>query len=136
APQGGGSAPAQDNSIRFWMWNIYAPAADDVLEQGIQAWAAANNVTVEISRDSDSDIAGKVMPAIEAGTLPDALFAGSGDALRMADAGALAPLTEVFAEIGEAHGGWLPRLAEYVTRDGVVHFLPYSIDTPMLHFRQ
>lgn len=136
APQGGGSAPAQDNSIRFWMWNTYAPAADDVLEQGIQEWAAANNVTIEISRDSDSDIAGKVMPAIEAGTLPDALFAGSGDALRMADAGALAPLTEVFAEIGEAHGGWLPRLAEYVTRDGVVHFLPYSIDTPMLHFRQ
>lgn len=136
-PQAGGSGdPAQDNTIRFWMWNTYAPAADDVLEQGIQAWAAANNITVEISRDSDSDKPAKIMPAIEAGTLPDALFGDSGDALRMQDAGALATLNDTFAEVGEAHGGWLPRLEGYVTREGVIFFLPYSIDTPMMHFRQ
>jgi multiple sugar transport system substrate-binding protein len=138
APQAGGegAAPAQDQSLKFWMWNTYAPPADEVLEQGIQTWATENGVTVEISRDSDSNIADKVMPALEAGTLPDALFAGSGDALQMMAAGGLASLKDTFAEIGEAHEGWLPRLENYVTRDGDIQFLPYSIDTPMMHFRQ
>jgi ABC-type glycerol-3-phosphate transport system substrate-binding protein len=102
APQAGGTdvaGGAQDVSIRFWMWNTYAPPADEVLEQGIKAWGEANGVNIEISRDSDGDIASKVMPALEAGTLPDALFAGAGDALRLG-------------------------------------FLPYSIDTPMVHYRQ
>jgi ABC-type glycerol-3-phosphate transport system substrate-binding protein len=129
-------APAADNSIRFWMWNTYAPTADEVLEQGIQAWAAENGMTVEISRDSDSNIPDKVMPALEAGTLPDALFAGAGDALQMGAAGGLATVNDIFVEIGEEHGGWLPRLENYVTRDGEITFLPYSIDTPMMHFRQ
>ncbi|MEZ4836311.1 MAG: extracellular solute-binding protein [Caldilineaceae bacterium] len=123
-------------SLKFWMWNTYAPAADDILEQGILAWAAENGMDVEISRDSDSDIAGKVMPALEAGTLPDALFAGSGDALRIMDAGGAAPLNDLWPLIGDAHGGWMPRLDQYVTRDGVIGFLPYSIDTPMVHYRQ
>ena len=131
-----GAAPAQDNSLSFWMWNTYAPPADEVLEQGIQTWASENGVTVEISRDSDSNIPDKVMPALEAGTLPDALFAGAGDALQMMAAGGLASLKDTFAEIGEAHEGWLPRLEGYVTRDGDIQFLPYSIDTPMMHFRQ
>jgi len=139
APTTGGgaaAAPAQSQSIRFWMWNTYAPAADEVLEKGINDWGAANNVTVEISRNSDSNTIDKIMPALEAGTLPDALFAGAGDALQMAAADGLASLKDVFPEIGAAHKDWLPRLETYVTRDGDIKFLPYSIDTPMLQFRQ
>ena len=136
AQQAGGGAPGQDNTVRFWMWNTYAPPADEVLEQGILAWGEENGVTVEISRDSDSNIPDKVMPAIEAGTLPDALFASSQAALQMSAANGLAPLNEVFTEVGESHGGWLPRLENYVSRDGNIDFLPYSVDTPMVHFRQ
>jgi ABC-type glycerol-3-phosphate transport system substrate-binding protein len=136
AAEGGGAAPAASNELAFWMWNTFAPAADEILEAKINEWAAANNVTIEISRDSDSNIADKVMPALEAGTLPDALFVGAGDALQMMSAGGTASLKDAFAEIGEAHGGWLPRLDGYVTREGDIHFLPYSIDTPMMHFRQ
>lgn len=131
-----GSAPAQSQTVRFWMWNTYAPPADEVLESGIQAWGEENGVTVEISRDSDSNIPDKVMPALEAGTLPDALFASSAAALQMMAAGGLGSLSDTFAEIGEAHDGWLPRLEDYVTREGDIQFLPYSIDTPMVHFRQ
>jgi ABC-type glycerol-3-phosphate transport system substrate-binding protein len=114
APSGSGS-PGQDRSLRFWMWNTYAPPADDVLEQGILAWGEENGVNVQISRDSDSDIAGKVMPALEAGTLPDALFAGAGDALRMIEADGVESLADAFKEIGDAHEGWQPRLEGYVT---------------------
>ena len=137
APTTGGEAgaPAESNELSFWMWNTFAPAADEVMESSLNEWAGANGVTLEISRDSDSNQVDKVMPAIEAGTLPDALFVGAGPALQMADAGGTAPLNDVFAEIGEAHEGWLPRLEEYVTRDGDINFLPYSIDTPMTHFR-
>ena len=81
APGGEGGA-AQEVSLTFWMWNTYAPEADDILEQGILAWGAENGVTVEISRDSDSNMADKVMPAIEAGTLPDAFFADAADGVR------------------------------------------------------
>jgi len=133
---GGAAAPAQTDTLTFWMWNTFAPEADEVMNKAITDWGAANNVTVEISRDSDSNQIDKLMPAVEGGTLPDAFFTGAGEALRMTDAGATASLKDVFAEVGEAHQKWLPRLEEYVTRDGDIKFLPYSIDTPMLQFRQ
>lgn len=133
--QGGGGAPAQDNSLTFWMWNTFAPAADELMQEKLNEWASANDVTLEISRDSDGNQQTKIMPSIEAGTLPDAMFVGAAPALQMSDAQALDPLTDLFPEIGAAHGGWQPRLEEYVTRDGVINFLPYSIDTPMLQYR-
>ncbi len=136
APTGGGSAPAQDRSLRFWMWNTFAPAADDVMNEALVKWAAENNVNIEISRDSDSAIGQKVFPALEAGTLPDALFVGAADALQLIEANGTASVKDLFEEIGAAHGGWLPRLEGYVTRNGDIQFLPYSIDTPMVHIRQ
>jgi multiple sugar transport system substrate-binding protein len=132
----GGAAPAQAKNLTFWMWNTFAPAADEIMQDKLNEWAAANGVTIEISRDADSNMGAKILPAIEGGTLPDAMFVGSGDALRLIDAQALDPLSDLFPEIGEAHGGWQPRLEEYVTRDGAIHFLPYSIDTPMTIFRR
>lgn len=133
---GGGSAPAQAKELSFWMWNTFAPEADEVMQTKLTEWGAANGVTIEISRDADNTQADKIMPGIEAGTLPDAMFTDAGNALRMTDAQALDPLTDLFPEVGEAHGGWQPRLDTYVTREGVVTFLPYSIDTPMLQFRR
>ncbi|HMN29334.1 MAG TPA: substrate-binding domain-containing protein, partial [Caldilineaceae bacterium] len=133
---GGAEAPAQAKSLKFWMWNTFAPEADEVMQQKLNDWGKANNVTIEISRDADNTMADKIMPAIEAGTLPDAMFVGGGEALRMTDAPALESLTDHFPEIGDTHAGWQPRLDTYVTRDGVVSFLPYSIDTPMVQFRQ
>jgi ABC-type glycerol-3-phosphate transport system substrate-binding protein len=117
------------------MWNTFAPPADEIMQEKLNEWAAANGVTIEISRDADSNMSTKILPAIEAGTLPDALFVGAGEALRLTDEQAIDPLTDLFKEIGDAHGGWQPRLDTYVTRDGAVHFLPYSIDTPMTQFR-
>ena len=135
-PAGSSDAPAQTKTLSFWMWNTFAPPADEVMQTKLNEWAGANGVTLEISRDADNTMVDKLMPAIEAGTLPDAMFVGAGEALRLTDAQAIDPLTDLFPEIGEAHGGWQPRLDTYVTRDGVVTFLPYSIDTPMLQFRR
>jgi ABC-type glycerol-3-phosphate transport system substrate-binding protein len=123
-------------TLSYWMWNTFAPPADEVMEEKLRAWAADNGVTIEISRDADSNMQTKVMPALESKTLPDAMFVGAGVALQMMDAQGLDPLNDQFKEIGEAHGGWLPRLEEYSTREGGIFFLPYSIDTPMLQFRQ
>ena len=138
APGAGGeaAAPAASNELTWWMWNTFAPAADEVLEAKLKEWAAANNVALEISRDSDSNMPDKIMPALEAGTLPDGLFTDASTALQMTEAEGTASLMDLFAEVGEAHEGWLPRLDGYVTRDGDITFLPYSIDTPMMHFRQ
>lgn len=122
--------------LRFWMWNTFAPPADEIMEMKLKEWAGENNVNIEISRDADGQQATKVMPSLEAGTLPDALFVGSGPAIQMMEAGGLDPLNDQFNEIGEAHGGWLDRLEGYVNRDGTIAFLPYSIDTPMLYYRQ
>ena len=133
---GGSSAPGADKSLSFWMWNTFAPPADELMQEKLNGWAEANGVTIDISRDADPNMQTKVMPAIEAGTLPDAMFINSGVGLQMTDAQALEPLTDLFPEIGDAHGGWQPRLDSYVTRDGVITFLPYSIDTPMVQFRR
>ncbi len=133
---GDAAAPAADQSISFWMWNTFAPAADELMQEKLNEWAGENGATIEISRDSDANQQTKVLPAIEGGTLPDAMFTSAQVALLMQEANALEPLTDLFPEIGEAHGGWQPRLDEYVTRDGEVHFLPYSIDTPMTQYRE
>lgn len=132
---GGGNAPGADKNLSFWMWNTFAPAADELMQDKLNEWADANDVTLEISRDSDSNQQTKILPAIEGGTLPDAMFVGAAQALQMADAQALDPVSDLFAEIGDAHGGWQPRLDTYVTRDGEISFLPYSIDTPMTQYR-
>lgn len=126
----------EEVTLEFWMWNTFAPPADEVMEAKLNEWAAENNVNIEISRDSDANMQTKVMPALEAGTLPDAMFVNSGTAIQMMDAGGLDPLGDQFKEIGDAHGGWLNRLEDYVTREGGIFFLPYSIDTPMLQYRQ
>lgn len=136
ASSGGSNAPAATQNLSFWMWNTFAPPADELMQEKLTEWGKANNITVEISRDADSNMQTKIMPAIEAGTLPDVMFVDAANALRMTDSQALAPLTDMFPTIGDAHGGWQNRLKEYVTRDGVVTFLPYSIDTPMVQFRQ
>lgn len=136
ASSGGSNAPAATQNLSFWMWNTFAPPADELMQGKLTEWGKANNITVEISRDADSNMQTKIMPAIEAGTLPDVMFVDAGNALRMTESQALAPLTDMFPTIGDAHGGWQPRLKEYVTRDGAVTFLPYSIDTPMVQFRQ
>jgi multiple sugar transport system substrate-binding protein len=133
---GGGNAPAQTKHLTFWMWNTFAPPADELMQEKLKGWASANGVTLEISRDADSNMQTKIMPAVEAGTLPDAMFIDAGNALRVADSKGLEPLTDLFPVIGAAHGGWQPRLDTYVTRDSVINFLPYSIDTPMVQFRQ
>lgn len=132
------SAPsgAEQVALNFWMWNTFAPPADEVMEAKLKEWAGANNATVNISRDADSNMQTKVMPALESGTLPDAMFVGAGEALQLMEAGGLDPLDDLFKEIGTAHGGWLPKLDGYVMREGGIFFLPYSIDTPMLQFRQ
>ena len=125
----------QMTDLSFWMWNTFAPPADEIMEMKLKEWAGENNVNIEISRDSDGNQQTKVMPALEAGTLPDALFVGSGPAIQMMEAGGLDPLNDQFNEVGEAHGGWQDRLEGYVNRDGTIAFLPYSIDTPMLYYR-
>src|SRR5262245_61657930 len=71
---GGEAAPAQAKNLSFWMWNTFAPEADEIMQQKLNEWAAANGVTIEISRDADNTMTAKIPPAIEAGTLPDAMF--------------------------------------------------------------
>lgn len=139
APAGGGGGgaaePAEAKTLRFWMWNTFAPGADEVMQEKLEAWGADNGVTIEISRDADGNQQTKVMPSLEAGTLPDALFVNSGTALLMKNAGGTTNLTDSFKEIGDAHGGWQTNSDKYVMREGEVHFMPYSIDTPMTFFR-
>lgn len=129
------AAPAETTALNFWMWNTFAPEADEIMQTKLNEWAAANNATIEISREADPNMQAKVMPAIEAGTLPDAMFISGSVALQLMDAQALAPQTDLFSEIGAAHGGWQPRLDTFSTRNGEVYFLPYSIDTPMVQYR-
>src|SRR5688500_8391620 len=126
------SAPSEGEMVTldFWMWNTFAPPADEVMEAKLKEWAGENNVTLNISRDADSNMLTKVMPALESGTLPDSMFVGAGEALQLMNAGGLNTLDDIFKEVGEAHGGWLPKLDGYVTREGGIFFLPYSIDTP------
>ena len=84
ASSGGSNAPAATQNLSFWMWNTFAPPADELMQEKLTEWGKANNITVEISRDADSNMQTKIMPAIEAGTLPDVMFVDAANALRWA----------------------------------------------------
>jgi multiple sugar transport system substrate-binding protein len=71
----------------------------------------------------------RVSAAVEAGTLPDALDLGRDYMLLLAQNDQLEPVTELYEQIGENHGGWLEAVDALVTGEEFgdeVYGIPYA----------
>jgi len=103
-------APAfiqMSGKITYWGGLIFAEAANNLLEEAIDQWGADNGVETEVVMINTNDMNQRISAAVESDTMPDAadLFLETLFLLANQE-GILEPVDDLYAEIGEAHGGW------------------------------
>jgi multiple sugar transport system substrate-binding protein len=108
APAEEAAMPAAEGTFTYWGGLIFSEAANQMLVDRIEQWGAERGVDVEVVMINQNETVQRVSAAIEAGNMPDALDMGQGQMLLLSEAGQLEILDDLYQEIGEAHGGWLP----------------------------
>ncbi|MAS33809.1 MAG: hypothetical protein CL610_07375 [Anaerolineaceae bacterium] len=128
---------AQDTFV-YWGGLIFSDAANSMFEDKIREWGEERGINVDVVMINQNETVQRVSAAVEAGTLPDALDLGRDFMLLLAQNGQLEQLDELFEQIGEEHGGWLPGVEQHVKAeelDGVVYGIPYAANGNVLFRR-
>ncbi len=102
------AAPAMDGTFTYWGGLIFSEEANQMLVDRIEQWGEERGVDVEVVMINQNETVQRVSAAVEAGTMPDALDIGRDLMLLLSQSDQLEPLDDLYATIGEAHGGWLP----------------------------
>lgn len=108
-------APAviQDTSkITYWGGLIFSEAANEMLEEAINAWGDENGVETEVVMINQNETNQRVSAAVEAGTMPDALDLGLDLLFLLSTTEQLEDLADIYDEIGAAQGGWFQSVAD------------------------
>ena len=99
---------AQDSeTFTFWGGLIFSDEANSMFEARVKEWGEMKGVPVEVVMINQNETVQRVSAAIEAGNLPDALDLGWDFMLLLSQSDQLVGLDDLYAEIGDAHGGWL-----------------------------
>jgi multiple sugar transport system substrate-binding protein len=103
------SAPALlqgGSKITYWGGLIFSDDANNLLVDTINKWGDDNNVETEVVMINQNETNQKVSAAVESKTMPDALDMGLDLLLLLNSTDQLTPLDDIYAKIGQAHGGW------------------------------
>ena len=101
------TAPPLSEKFTYWGGLIFSDKANKMLEDRVKQWGKEKGIEVEVVMINQNETQQKVSAAIEAGSMPDALDMGTGLMQLLAKNKQLEGLDDVFAKIGDAHGGWL-----------------------------
>src|SRR5690606_30367628 len=99
-------AIAQTRKLTYWGGLIFSDEANDLLVETINAWGAANGVETEVVMINQNETVQKVSAAVSSNTMPDALDVGLDLMLLLARQNQFVLLDDLFAKVGDAHGGW------------------------------
>lgn len=130
---------AQDDTFVYWGGLIFSEEANDAFVARVEEWGELRGVDVEVVMINQNETVQRVSAAIEAGTMPDALDLGRDFMLLLSQSDQLEPLTDLYAEIGEAHGGWLDSINSVVTSEafgGEVYGIPYAASGANILYRR
>lgn len=108
-------APAviQDTShLTYWGGLIFSEEANDLLVETINAWGSENGIETEVVMINQNETNQRVSAAVEAGTMPDALDLGLDLLFLLSATEQLEDLSDIYDEIGAAHGGWFQSVAD------------------------
>lgn len=122
-------AAAQTETFTYWGGLIFSDAANSMFVERIEEWGELRGIPVEVVMINQNETVQRVSAAIEAGTLPDALDLGWGFMLLLSQNDQLVPVTDLYEEIGEAHGGWLDSVNSLMTSEefgGEIYGIPYA----------
>ncbi len=119
---------AQD-TFTYWGGLIFSEAANNLLVERIEQWGEERGIPVDVVMINQNETVQRVSAAVEAGTLPDALDMGGDLLLLLSQNGQLEPLTDLYGEIGEEHGGWLAAAeanSDPEVYGGEIYGIPFS----------
>ena len=130
--------PAADGTFTYWGGLIFSDEANQMLVDRIEQWGEERGVDVEVVMINQNETIQRVSAAVEAGTMPDALDLGRDLMLLLSQSDQLEPLDDLYATIGEAHGGWLASADSNTNPDdfgGSRYGIPFSAGGNVLYRR-
>ena len=133
------AALAQADTFTYWGGLIFSDEANTMFAERIEQWGAEKGIPVEVVMINQNETVQRVSAAIEAGNLPDALDLGMDFSLLLSQNDQLVPVTDLYADIGEAHGGWLDSVNSLATSEqfgGEVYGIPYAASGINVLFRR
>lgn len=133
-----GEAPAAEGTFTYWGGLIFSDAANQMLVDRIEQWGEERGVDVDVVMINQNETVQRVSAAIEAGTMPDALDMGRGFMLLLSQSDQLEPLDDLYAEIDESVGGFLPAADEATNPErygGNRYGIPFSLGGNVLYRR-
>jgi multiple sugar transport system substrate-binding protein len=129
---------AQGDKFVYWGGLIFSETANNLFVARIEQWGQERGVDVEVVMINQNETVQNVSAAVEAGTMPDALDLGRDFMLLLSQQDQLSDVSDLYAQIGEAHGGWLDSAAGLVTGDdfgGKIYGIPYATNGNVLFRR-
>lgn len=127
-----------DGTFTYWGGLIFSDDANQMVVDRVNQWGEERGIDVDVVMINQNETVQRVSAAIEAGTLPDAFDASRGFMLLLTQQDQLEPLDDLYAEIGEMVGGWLPAADEATNPDrydGNRYGIPFSLGGNVLYRR-
>ncbi len=131
-------AAGSDEVFTYWGGLIFSDAANQMVVDRVTQWGEERGIQTEVVMINQNETVQRVSAAIEAGTLPDALDMGRGFMLLLSQQEQLEPLDDLYTEIGDSVGGWLPAAEEASNPDrygGHRYGIPFSLGGNVLYRR-
>ncbi len=132
------AAAAEGEVFTYWGGLIFSDAANQMLVDRITQWGQERGVETEVVMINQNETQQRVSAAVEAGTMPSALDMGRGLMLLLSESDQLEPVDELYDEIGESVGGWLPLADEATDPErygGNRYGIPFSLGGNVLYRR-
>jgi multiple sugar transport system substrate-binding protein len=123
--------------ITYWGGLIFSDDANNLLVDTINKWGDDNNVDTEVVMINQNETNQKVSAAVESKTMPDALDMGLDLLLLLNSTDQLTTLDDVYAKIGDAHGGWYPSIDAATKLTGeTINGIPFGSSGNLLFSRK
>jgi multiple sugar transport system substrate-binding protein len=124
--------------LTYWGGLIFSDDANNLQVQAIKDWGKQNKVDVDVVMINQNETNQKMAAAVESNTMPDAFDMGFDLVLLLAGKDKLLPLDDLYAKIGQAHGGWLKAVDQATDpkqTGGARYAIPYGMGGNVLFRR-
>lgn len=134
SPLGQVAVLAQDSNLTVQTWGHFISSANDLLTSLSNTWASENNASIEINFTGFDGLADTLATAAATGAGPDIIMMLHARPHQFAEA--LADVSDVAEEIGEANNGWYDIAREACMVDGVWRAMPWFLAAHAMVYRE
>ncbi len=125
---------AQGDTMSVQTWGHFISSFNDVLGSLSNSWAAPNGGSVDINFTGFDGLADTLATAAATGAGPDVIMMLHARPHQFAEA--LADVSDVVEEVGEANGGWYDIAREACMVDGVWRAMPWFLAAHAMVYRE